>query len=84
MIVFEKPPGVIHSDSFESGGNNVLGEKSVQVSFFKSLLEFIEGMGDHLKKKDLVNRRVPGFPTSCQQSYQILFKNTGGGNPLVN
>lgn len=33
MIVFERPPGVIHSESCVPGGNNILGGKSVQVSF---------------------------------------------------
>lgn len=27
-----------------------------------------------MKKKDLVSKRVRGFPMSCQQAYQMLFK----------
>jgi len=60
-----------------------LGEKSVQVFFLKNLLVFIEGVRDHVKKKDLVSKRLCGFPTSCQEANQMLLKSIGGGSPLM-
>lgn len=36
-----------------------------------------------MKEKDLVSKRVRGFPISCQRAHQMLFKSIGGGIPLM-
>lgn len=61
VIVFERPPGVIDCDSLVSGGNNMGGEgggSQYRFLFEKSLLQFSEGVRDHVKQKDLVSKSM--------------------------